>query len=351
METFFLISPLNFENTLEIELKEKFKFYEKEDPDYKIIEGGIEVTCTADQGNRMNYYLKCPTRILRRIKTQKCRDFPKLFNIIKKVQWKNYSRQVEFNWLITTKKSRLINTSKMEESCKKAIKEYFKANSFSQKILDNKENFQKQNIHIRVVEDNLQLSIDTSGDALYIRGGDSYRGLASIRSTLASCLLINFLKNKKKIKLVDPMCGSATFLKEARDYNIPNMNRSYAFEDYASAEKPNEKSIGFDIEKLLGFDIDSNIVNKQKSFAITKADAFKYKRDDECLVICNPPYGKRVKLSQPRDVYYLNLIKSLKENFKATEISIILPLDIKLDHYKFRSKIFNSGIWLYSYIL
>ena len=46
MNSFFLIAPINMEIALEKELKYKFKAYFKSEPDYQIVNGGIEINCT-----------------------------------------------------------------------------------------------------------------------------------------------------------------------------------------------------------------------------------------------------------------------------------------------------------------
>lgn len=354
MHKFFLISPLNIENLVQAELIEKWPmFYDSELPVINKVEGGIEVECEMHEGLMLNTFLKIPTRILLRLKEQKCRDLPKLFNIIQKIKWKEYLKSDEVTWKITTKKSRLINTTKIENSCKEALVKYFNANKLPQKILDQKETFINQKIFLRIEDDLLQLSLDTSGESLHIRGGDSFRGLASIRSTLASAMLYKTLKEiHEPINLVDPMCGSATFLKEARDFYLPNHNRKFAFENWLERIELKENTRKFPIDNFYGFDIDAEIIKKQKGFKLKQANLFKDENlIENSIVICNPPYGKRVKLDRERQKYFHDLIDAIKTNINPKCISIILPIDIKINQFKSKEKIFNSGIWVNHFII
>ena len=350
---FFLICPLNFEKIVETELLHKFQLYFEKKPNYTLVDGGIEIECLAEEGLQLNYILKTPTRILLRIKEQKCRDFPKLYKIIQRIDWKKYTKRTDLNWSITTKESRLINTKKMEETCNEAVQKYFNANSLSQKIIDQKEVFQKQTVFIRVNKDLIQISLDTSGDSLHVRGGEKFRGQASIRSTIASCLLVNFLYKKQDIHLIDPMCGSGTFIKEALNFHKLNYNRSYAFEDIVKFERMADSSHLFEIKSIAGFDNNHSIIkrNDQRIFKVRDVFSHKISSPNKYYIILNPPYGKRVKLNRPRNLYYTELISSVQKNLNAQEISIIIPTDIKIEVYKSRIKFFNSGIWLYNYII
>ncbi len=338
------------ENTLKQEILEKFEFYNGFRPTLELSVGGISLECEIEQGLALNLYLRCANRVLLRLKSQKCRDFPKLFKIIQKMNWKRFLKKETVDWKITTSKSRLINTTKMEETCKDALKKYFEPNKLPQKILNEGDKYHTQKIYIRVENDDLELSIDTSGEGLYIRGNDPYRGKASIRATIASCLLYNFLPRNIDLNLLDPMAGSGTFLKEAKNFHKVNIQRDYAFVDYHPLPKLDDNTTGFQIKNYNGLDIDPDVCAHGSDIGIIEGDAFKFKSDLKNFIICNPPYGKKVKLSKERNIFYKELVKSSFENMGAIKLSLLTPLDIQIEGYESRSKIFNSGIWLYNYI-
>jgi putative N6-adenine-specific DNA methylase len=350
MEKFYVSCPLNMEKILNSEIIEKFEHYNGFKPKTEHHIGGVLIECELEQGLALNLYLRCATRVLLRIKSQKCRDFPKLFKIIQKVNWKKFLKKEEVQWSITTAKSRLINTTKMEKTCSDALKKYFEPNKISQKILSTPEKYHTQKIFIRVENDDLELSIDTSGDALYIRGGEAYRGSASIRATIASCLLVQLLPRNKEVNLLDPMAGSGTFLKEARSFHKVNTNRDFAFFDYSPSPELSDNNFKFNLKEIKGIEIDKEVAAHGQDIGIELGDAFTYKSSNENFVICNPPYGKKVKLSKARDIFYKDLVDCAFQNMGAIKLSMITPLDIKLEGYHKRSKIFNSGIWLYNYI-
>ena len=349
MAKFFITCPINFEKLCERELKLKWNiFFNEQLPEITLVTGGIELDCELQNGLALNHILKTASRILLRLKEQKCRDVPKLFNIIRKFNWKEFLKKEEVNWHITTHKSRLINTTKMQNACEDGLKSYFQANALSKKIKESTSH-QTQNIYIRVSEDLLTLSLDTSGELLHIRGNRSFRGHASIRENIASALLIHLLENnlednlenatnlraKTPFSLLDPMCGTGTFLSEAHDFfNLSS--RRFAYYDWYTPFQSNAR-VEWNIQ-LYGHDIDNNILtNIDLPFAkLTLQDAFKItdnKADNKNVdyLICNPPYGKRIKLDRAPQKFFSDLIVSLLKGHSPKKMGILIPATVSLN--------------------
>lgn len=327
-------------------------FLNSEIPQVNFELGGIELHCELQDGLAINYFSKTANRVLLRLKQQKCRDIPKLFNIISKLKWKSYLKREDVEWNITCHESRLFNTKKIEKACSDGLAKYFNANQLPQKIKDQKEKLHQQSIYLRFDQDVLTISLDTSGNLLHIRGGEKFRGHASIRSTLASSLLWKLLKDETHFTLIDPMCGTGTFLKEAITFYELSA-RSFPHQDWACEMIFNKIMKELTIEKLIGFDIDPNVIKKnlqEKSLIhYEQQDIFKLDLSEpphHPIVICNPPYGKRVKLTRPREVYFQQIIDQVIEKIMPKKFGIILPQDIKLKQKSKVTRIFNSGIWL-----
>lgn len=83
------------------------------------------------------------------------------------------------------------------------------------------------------------LYLDTSGDALFKRGLRQHAGEAPLRENLAAGIL--YLAGwRPGIPLLDPMCGSGTFLLEAAQISFdiaPGLRRSFAFEKLKRFDK------------------------------------------------------------------------------------------------------------------
>ena len=87
-------------------------------------------------------------------------------------------------------------------------------------------------IHVFIEDDRLMLYVDTSGDALFKRGIRQHTNIAPIRENLAAGIL-RLSGWKPDTPLVDPMCGSGTFLIEAVQMALniqPGIARSFGFE-------------------------------------------------------------------------------------------------------------------------
>jgi putative N6-adenine-specific DNA methylase len=87
-------------------------------------------------------------------------------------------------------------------------------------------------IHAFFEGDKFTLYLDTSGEALYKRGVRTHTNIAPLRENLAAGILM-MTGWKPGIPLLDPMCGSGTFLIEAAQMSLniqPGISRHFAFE-------------------------------------------------------------------------------------------------------------------------
>lgn len=87
-------------------------------------------------------------------------------------------------------------------------------------------------IHAFFQNDRFTLYLDTSGDALYKRGVRLHTNIAPLRENLAAGIL-QMTGWQPGTPLLDPMCGSGTFLIEAAQISLnimPGIGRHFAFE-------------------------------------------------------------------------------------------------------------------------
>jgi putative N6-adenine-specific DNA methylase len=87
-------------------------------------------------------------------------------------------------------------------------------------------------IHAFLEYNHLMLYVDTSGDALFKRGVRQYTNIAPLRENLAAGILL-LAGWQPGTPLLDPMCGSGTFLIEAAQMSLniaPGIGRHFAFE-------------------------------------------------------------------------------------------------------------------------
>lgn len=319
--------------------------------------GGLELEADLDWIINAHTLLKIPTRILMRLTELKVRDFPKLYQKFLSFKWTDYLSHPAPEWEISCSKSRLMHTGRIEETIKDALSAALKRQPLS---LDwQKKNYSPQTFYIRLVDDILTLSLDLSGEPLYKRGIQVLKGEAPIRESFAAALLLELTKDlNKPMTLVDPMCGSATFLSEALHFNKPLHLRKFSFEE-APFFKGKQVRLPLEttplpIKNVMGFDLNEDLIKKVK--AVTKYDlrvldsvSNLLNVGEDFLIVCNPPYGERIKIEGKRGSFLKEAWKKFLEEDKPRRFGWVLPSDMDdlfsmPKNYKLRSKrAFKNG--------
>ena len=381
---FFIVFPVDLEDLGLQELTEKFSihFVDQDRVEtftvLKKIPGGLEIECPFLIGIALNTILRTPTRILLRLGEFKCRDAPKLFQKISKFNWAP--------WLIgqtpvvesATSNSRLFDSRKIEKAIQDGVLQYYRHKPLKKKYLDqltavNKTGGLLPKIYFRAVDDICTLSLDTTGERLHLRGEKNLLALAPIRENLAA-LLLREVKNylpSNFFTLIDPMCGSGTFLLEAYRDQCVTKEREFSFNylplvlDNILKLKDVETRPQQNFLALMGFDYNKDVTSQAiqncsgTNIIISNADLFDEKKIniEKTVVIINPPYGIRVgEKSEINLAYYLKIIEAAKNKFNPELLGIIIPSDYQLKQNKLfkikRSRAFkNGGIDVVFYLL
>ncbi len=201
-------------------------------------------------------------------------------------------------------------------------------------------------IHVHLKSDYASLSFATSSSSLHRRGYKTAVGIAPLKENIAAGLL-KISNWDESLTLLDPFCGSGTFLLEAASMArgiAPGLNRKYLFETWPdfnkslwNLEKKEAISL-FDpvknLPKILGFEMDIDIFNDVK----TNINHTKFEQDIEIklgrfnefklpntagIVVCNPPYGKRLGDEQDLEILYKDLGNFLKINASGWDLWLL----------------------------
>ena len=312
----------------------------------KIIKGNRNVSFYGDKGfmYKSNISLRTALKIIKPIKEFKFKDIDEYYKKIYEIKWEDY---LDFNssFLINSVvfNSKIFNNSKFTSlKAKDAIVDRFR-NKFKNRPSINSFNPELK-IEIHVNRNFCTISLDSSGESLHKRGYKKYNSAAPLNEVLAAGIILMSAWDKKS-DLLDPMCGTGTFLIEAAMIarNIaPNLNRlSFAFEKWKDwdnelfetiEESVKSKEIEFE-HKLYGFDISSAMIKKAEKnieisdlgvdIEIIKKDFLtSIKTDNEKLhVLINPPYDKRI--SADVDQLYKKIGDTLKNNYLYSDVWII----------------------------
>lgn len=237
-------------------------------------------------------------------------------------------------------------------------------------------------INVRLAKDIAYVSIDLSGDSLHRRGYRLGQGGAPLKENLAAAVLIRAgwpKLAKEGATLIDPMCGSSTFLIEgayiAADIAPGILREQFGFERWKKSDKESWSQIKADAIKrkdvglqnlkndFFGYDIDAGVLKSAVS-NIEQADLsdfisvlckavsdFKkptHKMVNDGLVICNPPYGERLGEVSALREEYLNLAKVTKEELPGWQMGVFtgnadLGKAMRLRPKK-KYKLFNGAI-------
>ena len=312
----------------------------------KIIKGNRNVSFYGDKGfmYKSNISLRTALKIIKPIKEFKFKDIDEYYKKIYEIKWEDY---LNFNssFLINSVvfNSKIFNNSKFTSlKAKDAIVDRFR-NKFKNRPSINSFNPELK-IEIHVNRNFCTISLDSSGESLHKRGYKKYNSAAPLNEVLAAGIILMSAWDKKS-DLLDPMCGTGTFLIEAAMIarNIaPNLNRlAFAFEKWKDwdnelfetiEESVKSKEIEFE-HKLYGFDISGAMIKKAEKnieisglgvdIEIVKKDFLtSIKTDNDKLhVLINPPYDKRI--SADVNQLYKKIGDTLKNNYLYSDVWII----------------------------
>jgi putative N6-adenine-specific DNA methylase len=199
---------------------------------------------------------------------------------------------------------------------------------------------------VRLEGEGCTVSVDTSGPLLYRRGYRQEVGRAPLRETLAAGLLV-LAGYDGAAPLVDPMCGSGTFLIEGAWMSMrraPGLERGFAFERFpgfdAAAWAQRQARARAELlpaprAGLHGFDINAGALGTARRNARRAGVTLALERKDVRTltapeagpgwVVANPPYGKRVGEEADLPGLYRALGATLRRAFPGWRAALLVP--------------------------
>ena len=207
-------------------------------------------------------------------------------------------------------------------------------------------------LQFSIMNDRVQLYLDTSGAGLHKRGYRAVGNDAPLRETLAAAMVI-LTRYRGREFLWDPFCGSGTIPIEAAfiaKNRAPGLTRRFAAEKFAWLDKTlwqTARSEAMDKEfkgdyRILGSDNDPKCIslamaNARKAnvaglIEFRDGDATKMSLPtDQGILICNPPYGQRMMEQQSAQRLYAALGRHLK--FADGWKKYIITSEPEFEHY------------------
>lgn len=327
----FLIVPPGLEDLALREINEKCPMENVE-----LLKGGLELNADLDWIVKAHTLLKIPTRILMRVTEFKVRDFPKLHQKMANFKWNSVLSHPEPQFEVSAAKSRLLHTGRIEETIRSALSEAMQKQPLSRDW--EKKNWPPQTFYVRLFDDHFTLSLDLTGEPLYKRGLQVIKGEAPIRENFAAAMLSELFSGiSTPVTLVDPMCGSATLLTEALTYHRPLHRRPFAFETApffkGKLVRLPDESTPLPIKECLGMDLNQELVEKVRAaypIKIQVGDSLKtkFEVEGEMLMLCNPPYGERIKIDGKKGSFLKSAWKKFLQEDRPLRFGWVLPRDM-----------------------
>ena len=325
----FLMAPPGLETALYDEVRShRFKAV-------KQVAGGVMAKGTWKDVWRANLELRGCGHVLARIGSFRVMHLAQLDKQAREFPWASVLRKdVPFRVEASCSHSRIYHSGAAVQRIARAIQEEFGAT-----LADDAEVIVKA----RIEDDLCTLSIDSSGESLHKRGHKQGIGKAPLRETLAALFLrqCGFTGDEP---VVDPMCGSGTFVIEAAEMAAglnPGRTRPFAFEKLATFDAATWETMKAAAPQRVpaitcfGSDRDAGAIRMAKQNAeragVSACTSFTQQSVSDLappegrpgLVIVNPPYGTRIGDKKPLFALYGALGQVLKAKFSGWRVGLV----------------------------
>ncbi len=344
MNQYFATCPRGLEALLVNELKASNA------KDIKPTDGGVGFAGELSVCYHANLHSRIATRILMQAGQGRYATEDDLYQAAYKLNWPNwFDVRHDFMVKVTGVKCPLKSLEFATLRIKDAVCDKFRQVVNSRPYIDTKTPAVR--IHAYLTADSYVYYVDTSGDALYQRGNRKGSIEAPLRENLAAGIL-QLSGWQAGQPLLDPMCGSGTFLLEAAMMALdiaPGLRRDFGFEKLKNFESDtwkkikntalkNAKPVTF--QKLYGSDSDLRAVRVAKQ-NLTEAglnDAVQLAQTnitevvppaDSGVLVANPPYGVRIGEDEELALLYQKMGEALKRKFAGWN-TYFLTNDLRL---------------------
>ena len=295
---------------------------------------------------RIHFFSRVAFRFYREVSRFVCYDRLSLYEGVRD----------SFDWLKWLPSEKTFNvqvtgrTSSLSHSHFTALEVKNSITDLQQSVWNKRSNISLDNpdliIHLHLNNDRGVLSLQSTFESLHKRGYRPAIGNAPLKENLASGLLKMTEWNGTK-PLVDLMCGSGTFLIEAINQilKVPlKFQQFYLFENWLDfnkniyleeKNKAQKKVITFEkLSKIIGCEINKDVFEQAKvniklagleNYIELQNDDFKniQFKSSEGLVLCNPPYGKKLGDENELITLYEDMGEFLKRNFSGWEFWLL----------------------------
>ncbi len=332
-------------------------------------DGGVHFSGEWTLGYRVNLHSRIASRVLWRVAMAHYQSEQNIYDMAYALPWNDWfdnSRTIRVNMAAIKCPLKSLDFATLK--IKDAICDKFRALTGERPSVDT--HTPDIRIHAFLEQSRFTLYVDTSGDALFKRGVRQYTNIAPLRENLAAGILL-LAGWQPGTPLLDPMCGSGTFLIEAAQMSLniaPGIDRNFAFEklknfdaaawrdlrnEAQAAQKPvTELPIfGSDLygEELKATHLNLEHAGLRPAVMLNQANVLEISAPAEHgVLVANLPYGERMGNLEELEALYPKLGDVLKKKFGGWNAYLFtsdlrMPKFIRLSVSR-RTPLFNGAI-------
>ena len=303
--------------------------------DIRAVDGGVACKGGMEQVYRINLHSRTASRVLLRLIKSGYRNEQDIYKAAKNIRWTDwFDLEQTFKVKVEGKRAQVKSLDFVGLKIKDAVCDVFRdacgARPSVGKIRPD------IRIHAFIDERDIQIFIDTSGEALFKRGYRQDTGEAPMRENLAAGLLLLAGYDGTQ-PFQDPFCGSGTIVIEAAwiaTRRAPGLMRRFGFEKLKNFDAALWKKLQHEAETQIrpasapisGSDNDRHMIRAAVANAqAAEVDTFvrfevKDAQDtrpngEGGILISNPPYGVRLAEVQALQALYPQLGAWLKQHY------------------------------------
>jgi putative N6-adenine-specific DNA methylase len=363
MERFFATCPRGLELILAGELRQL------DAEKIHAVGGGVQFGGDFFLCYRVNLESRVASRILWQVSTDRYRDEDDIYRGAYALPWTGWfdaARTIRVD--VSATKSPLTSLNFVTLKIKDAVCDKIRRLTGRRPSVDTRT--PEIPIQAHLTDRDFTIYLDTTGEPLFKRGKRIAAGEAPLRENLAAGIL-RLAGWEPGIPLLDPMCGSGTFLLEAALTALdiaPGLGRHFAFEKFKNFDGRRWRELLQRIQArqrpktplaIYGSDLSGDALKAaranlaacglEKLVSLKQANLLEIAAPaNEGIIVTNPPYGVRLGEQQELAEFYPKLGDALKKNFTGWRAYILsadmrLPKLIRLAASK-RTPLFNGAL-------
>ena len=305
----------------------------------KPVPGGVEFAGDRECCYRLNLESRIATRILWRLGESAYATEDDVYRFALGIDWpKHFDVERTLRIYVTAQRSPLKSLEFVTLRVKDAVCDRFRDATGQRPSVDTRS--PDVRIHLFLTDRQATLYLDTSGEPLWQRGHKIAKVGAPLKENLAAGIL-RLTGWKPGISLLDPMCGSGTFLLEAAQIAIgdaPGLSREageFGFERLRGFDAvlwqqlkagAAEHRVAAERLAVWGSDLSADAVARARQnlahagiddlVEVEQADLLERAAPaTEGILVANPPYGERLGEADELAAFYPRLGDALKRNF------------------------------------